>query len=78
MSVQAENGTATFDSGTDRLLIDGGDSPIDYRITMPIEAPSIRVRVAEREIFTVEAGRVTTLAGSLPGGTYVLLFDALR
>lgn len=78
VSVQAENGTATFDSGTERLVIDGSDSPIDYRITMPIAAPRIRVRVAETEVFALEAGQVTTLARDLSAGTYVLLFDTLR
>ena len=78
VSVRAENGPATFDLGSERLVIDGGGSPADYRITMPIGAPRIQVRVGETEVFALEAGQVTTLARSLSAGTYVLPFDVLR
>ena len=78
VSVRVENGTATYDAGPERLVIDANDSTIDYRIMVPIAAPNVRVRIADTEVFAARSGRVTTSARVESAESYVLSFDEPR
>ncbi len=58
--VQAENGTVSFDSDEDRLLVYGGASAASFDILLPDNAPSIEIRVDERVLLVKSLDRIET------------------
>jgi hypothetical protein len=78
LTVEASAGVETFDSGSDRLIIDGSPLRADYRLTVPTFARDLSVWVGGTAVFSIREGEVSTLAVASGPGTYALSFDELR
>ena len=74
VTVEAFNGSATFDSRADRLVVEGADGP-DYRITIPRDAVWIEVLIGATPVFRLESGEVVTNAQSVAAGRYRIAFS---
>jgi hypothetical protein len=71
VAVRALNGTATFTSDIDRLLIDDV-SATSFEIRIPRAARRVEILIGSRRVFLTERSRVTSEAPADTTGSYVL------
>ena len=77
VTVESVNGMATFDSQSERLVVEGAQGP-DYRITIPEDAVLVEVLVGATSVFRLESGEVRTIARSVAAGRYQIAFSDVR
>ena len=77
VTVESVNGMATFDSQSERLVVEGAQGP-DYRITIPGDAVLVEVLVGGTSVFRLESGEVRTIARSVAAGRYQIAFSDVR
>jgi hypothetical protein len=77
VTVETLNTPATFDSRADRLTV-RSSARADYRVAIPRDAPSVEVRVADRSIFALRNGVVTTSARQDGPGSYSIDIGGTR
>src|SRR5262245_32665007 len=60
IGARARNGSATFSSDPDRLVIDNHGSSTTYEVRIPRGAPRVEVRLGETSLYLKEGDRVTS------------------
>ena len=70
--VRAPNGSATFTSEADRLVIDNSGPPASFDIEIPSAAPRVEIRVAGTRVLLKEGTRITTDGSSTAPGVWLV------
>jgi hypothetical protein len=78
VKILAPRGAATFGSAEDKLIVGNTESSGSFEVALPRSARRVEIRVGDRRVLLMNAGRIVADAGPDASGHYAISLAARR